>query len=152
VSLLERKHFPSHPTSKVVLAGAVVVLAVAPAWTQGGGSPGHSYSPAVGRVGTRMSSAGRATTLASPSARTAIGSPSLRMPVTTAPGATALTVPTAATFPAAGTTPVSGAAFITTSPSMMLPGGFVAGLGSTAPNLSQANPGAQDLGTPADPN
>jgi hypothetical protein len=141
----------SHSTSKIVLAGATMLIGVVPALAHGGGSVSHSSSSSVGRSAASTRSVGPSSTRVSPVARSiASPAPAGRMLVTTAPSVSAKTT-TAPTISALADTPAAdppapGAAVVTTSLSTMSGGG---GGGGSPSDLSQFNPGAQDLATPA---
>ena len=135
----------------IVVAGVTMVIGVAPAFAHGGGSHGHGRSSAsAARIGAFARSFGPASTLVSPGARSITSpAPLAKMLVTTALGAPAMTTkgPTtsAVADPPAADPPAPGAAVAGTSPSTMS-----GGVGGGSPtDLSQFNPGAQDLATSA---
>ena len=134
----------------IVLAGVTMLIGVAPALAHGGGSHGHGRSSmSAARVGASTMSFGPATTRVSPGARsTPSPVPLARMLVTTALGAPPMTTkgPTKAVAdPPAADPPAPGAAATSTSSSTMSGGGR----GGSSTDLSQFNPGLQDLATPA---
>ena len=135
----------------IVLAGVTMLIGVAPALAHGGGAHGHGRSSmSAARVGASTMSFGPATTRVSPGARsTPSPVPLARMLVTTALGAPAMTpkgpTTSAVADPPAADSPGPGAAAPSTSPSTMSGGGR----GGSSSDLSQFNPGAQDLATPA---
>ena len=135
----------------IVLAGVTTLIGVAPALAHGGGAQGHGRSSmSAARVGASTMSFGPATTRVSPGARsTPSPVPLARMLVTTALGAPAMTpkgpTTSAVADPPAADPPAPGAAAPSTSPSTMSGGGR----GGSSSDLSQFNPGLQDLATPA---
>jgi hypothetical protein len=140
---------PNRLDRMIVVAGATMLIGVVPALAHGGGSVGHSSSSAVGRSAAAARSVGPTSTRVSPVARSiASPAPAARMLVTTVPSVSAktTTAPTISALadPPAAAPPAPGAAVVTTSLSTMSGGG-----GGSPPDLSQFNPGAQDLATSA---
>jgi hypothetical protein len=160
----------SHSISKIVLAGAVAIFTVVPASAQRASSAGHSSTSVGARAATTTRSVAPTTALTpaaraatttrsavptkaltpAPAARSTTATPPAARPSTSTPAAA---IPTTTTTAPLGTTAATitapGTAVVTTSPSTMSGRG---GGGGSPPNLNQANPGAQDLATPADPN
>jgi hypothetical protein len=130
----------------IVLAGAAMLIGVAPALAHGGGSHGHGHSSnSAARTGASIRSFEPASTLLSPGPRsTTSPAPLAKMLVTTALGAPAVTKKTATVVdPPAADPPAAGAAVPSASAST------TSGGGGSPTNLSQFNTGAQDLATPA---
>ena len=124
----------------IVLAGVAMLIGGVPALAHGGGSVGHSPHPhSDARVGASTKSIGPPPECH----RVQDPSPALaaRMLVTTALGARVMTTKASAVGdPPAADPPAPGAAAASTS------GGAK---GGSSTDLSQFNPGAQDLATPA---
>jgi hypothetical protein len=131
---------------KIVLAGATMLIGGVPALAHGSGSVGHSSHPhSAARVGASTKSIGPTSTRMSLGTRS-ITSPALaaRMLVTTVPSVPTMTTASPKTSVAADP-PTPGAAAASTSRSTMSGGAR----GGSSTDLSQFNPGAQDLATPA---
>ena len=129
----------------IVQAGVTMLIGAAPAFAHGSGSHGHS-SLSAARFGGSTKSFGSAATQMSPGARSAASpAPLARMLVTTALGAQAVTKKTSAVGDPPAADPAAAGAAPSTSSSTMSGGGG----GRSSTDLSQFNPGAQDLATPA---
>ena len=128
----------------IVLAGAAMLIGVAPALAHGGGSHGHGHSSlSAARVGASTKLSAPAATQVAPGARST-PAPLARMLVTTALGAPAMTTKVSTTSTAADP-PSAPATAASTSPSAQSSGGG----GGSRTDLSQFNTGAHDLATPA---
>ena len=142
---------PSRSTSKIVLAGALVIITMVPAFARGGSSSASHSSSSVGaRAATATrSNCSKGRPLA-PAARSARTTSLAAMPSTSLPGAA---VPTATTTvpddPPAASTTALGTMIVTTSPSTMSGGSGALRGGGLPPDLSQFNLRAQDLATSA---
>jgi hypothetical protein len=126
---------------KIVLAGATMLIGGVPA--NGGGSVGHS-SISAARVGASARSVGPTSIRMSPRSTASSPVPAARMLVTTVPSVPTMTTASPKASVAADP-PTPGAAAASTSRSTMSGGAR----GGSSTDLSQFNPGAQDLATPA---
>jgi hypothetical protein len=128
----------------IVLAGLAMLIGVVPALAHGGTSPGHGHSPiSAAHIGASIRYFGPASTRVSPGPRSvASPAPMARMVVTTALSAPAVTTNGTTTSPGADP-PAQGATAPSASSSTR------SGGGGSPTDLSQFNPGAQDLATPA---
>jgi hypothetical protein len=133
----------------MVMMGLTLVIGATPALAHGGGSHGHGRSSiSAARIGASTKSFAPAATQAPPGARSVASPPPLaRMLLTTVLGAPAATTKSATTSavadPPAADPPAPAAAVPSATPSTR------SGGGGSPTDLSQFNPGAQDLATSA---
>jgi hypothetical protein len=115
---------------KIVLAGAAMLIGGVPTLAHGGSSVGHSSVRSAGPTSTRVSPSARSITSPAPAGRMLVTTaPNVRTMTTTGPPTSAVADPPS---------------IVTTAPLT------ISGAGRrSASDLSQFNPGAQDLAMPA---